>query len=185
MLDKNSQLWSYLSEGQRSLITEGEYLFEDARLKLPIHPLTDYSYVVFPFAKAYEGFLKQFFLDLKFIKLWQYESDHFRIGKVLSPFLQKRLKKNSVYGQLIDRFGDSTLADALWNGWKQGRNTIFHYFPHNLHAVTFPQAEHIIEELLRVMEQAIQTSLTVPAEKSLQVPVLRNHHNTLYYGKSW
>lgn len=154
MLDKSSKLWNYLSGPQKELIENGQYLLADAK-KRSGQKVHDYSYVVFPFAKCYEGFLKQLFLDLGFINQKQYNSDHFRVGKVLSPNLQKRLGNRSVYKQLCDYQGKCGLADQLWRVWKTGRNRIFHYFPHNLRAITAAEAEEITGEITGVMEKAV------------------------------
>ncbi len=163
MVDKQSTLWRYLSGPQKDLIQQGFYLLEDTGTHTPIHPVSDYSYLVFPFAKAYEGFLKQLFLDLQLIKKWQYENDHFRIGKILSPEMAKTLRRNSIYTQLTNRLGSSEIPDELWNTWKQGRNLIFHYFPHNIKAITLPQAEELIEEFIRVMQLAVDVCHAVEA----------------------
>ena len=39
----------------------------------------DYAFVVFSLAKAYEGFLKRVFLDMKMIDRRQYFGEYFRI----------------------------------------------------------------------------------------------------------
>ena len=156
MIDKQSPLWNYISTGQKGLLEEGFFLLEDTKQ----HPnkLTDYSYIVFPFAKAYEGFLKQFFLDLGFINDHQYQSTHFRIGKVLNPNLRMHLGKNSVYIKLVKLRNDIDLADELWSAWKQGRNLLFHYFPHNLRAITLEEAETLINQIVLAMEHALEIS---------------------------
>ncbi len=154
-IDKTSFFWNYLSAGQKGLIEEGLYLLEDIKTH-PDARITDYSYLVFPFAKAYEGFLKKLFLDLKFIPLQVYESDHFRIGKALNPHLEKILRHESIYDKIISVCGNQALADELWNVWKKGRNLVFHYFPHNLHALSLTDAENIISEMLMVMERAVR-----------------------------
>lgn len=156
MVSESGILWNYLSEPQRSLIREGYYLLEDSKVHTPTKPISDYSYLVFPFAKTYEGFLKQLFLDLGFIKKWQYESDHFRIGKALSPHMAKQLRQRSIYSQLVIHLGSPHLADELWRVWKRGRNLIFHYFPHNIQAVDQKEAEKIISEIMLAMEQALE-----------------------------
>lgn len=123
------------------------------------HPdinISDYSYLVFPFAKAYEGFLKKLFLDLGFIPQHVYEGDRFRIGKALNPHLEKILRHESIYDRITDLCGSRNLADTLWNVWKKGRNLVFHYFPHNLRALQLSEAENIITEILMVMERAIR-----------------------------
>lgn len=153
-IDKTSFFWNYLSAGQKGLVEEGLYLFED----LQVHPdlrITDYSYLVFPFAKAYEGFLKKLFFDLGFIPQQVYESDHFRIGKTLNPHLDKFLRHESVYDKIIQKCGNKQLADGMWNVWKRGRNLVFHYFPHNFRALSLSEAENIISEILAVMERAV------------------------------
>ena len=154
MLDRNSVLYRYLSEGQRGLIDEGLYLIEDVSLH-PDSRISDFSYLVFPFAKAYEGFLKQVFLDKEFITTYDYQSDHFRVGKVLNPSLEKRLRHISVYDKIIISSGDQTLATELWQVWKVGRNAVFHYFPHNFKALTFDEAKEIIDRVLKVMEKTL------------------------------
>jgi len=90
-LDKTSFFWQYLSAGQKGLIEEGLYLLNNIK-EHPDANISDYSYLVFPFAKSYEGFLKKLFLDLGFISQQVYESDHFRIGRALNPHLEKNLR---------------------------------------------------------------------------------------------
>ncbi len=157
MFNKNSSWWKYLSEPQQNLISQAFYLLEDSKRHPLLNDVSDYSYLVFPVAKAYEGFLKKLFLDMNLIKKWQYESDHFRIGKALSPNLARKLGKNSIYEQLVSR-GWQSLADKLWNCWKQGRNLVFHYFPHNFRALTREEAETLMNQLIKVMEEAVNES---------------------------
>lgn len=153
-IDKNTFFWNYLSSGQKGLLEEGLYLLQITRDHQD-DKITDYSYLVFPFAKAYEGFLKQLFLDLAFISKKDYDSDRFRIGKALNPHLEKRLRYTSIYDKLVHHTRDRILADQLWSIWKRGRNLVFHYFPHNLKALTLAEAENIIQEMISVMEEAV------------------------------
>jgi len=155
IVDKNSFFWNYLSAGQKGLIEEGLYLLNDVK-QHPDLNISDYSYLVFPFAKAYEGFLKKLFLDLGFIPQQVYESDHFRIGKALNPHLEKILRHESIYDKIVARTGNRELADELWHVWKRGRNMVFHYFPHNFRALSLNDAENIINEILIVMEKAVR-----------------------------
>jgi hypothetical protein len=136
----------------KDLINEGLYLMNDV-IKSHAYQFKDYSFLVFPFAKAYEGFLKQLFLDVKFISHLDYISDHLRLGKLLSPNLVNKLKERSLYKKIKDKAGQE-LADKIWNAWKIGRNQVFHYYPHNLKALTFSQAENIIDNILSAMEES-------------------------------
>ena len=112
----------------------------------------DYSFVIFPFAKVYEGFLKKFFLKLGAINEHQYNSDHWRVGKALNPQLEKELRHESVYDFLKPELGN-----ILWQAWKEGRNRIFHYFPGQHQPLTFEKAQTIILQINEAMEMAIDS----------------------------
>ncbi len=142
----------YLSPAQKELIDDGIILLNQiAKDKSFI--LSDYSFIVAPFAKAYEGFLKKMFLDLNLISERDYYSKNFRVGKVLNPNLRRR--GFSVYRQLENMGGDEAkLAEILWNAWKEGRNQIFHYFPKNLQKLSLNQAEQRINQIVFAIEQA-------------------------------
>jgi len=143
---------SLFTQEQKDLIEDGRRLLDWSR-KQPFNGFSDYSFLVAPFAKAYEGFLKSFFLKKRLIRERDYNSDRFRVGKVLNPALQN--KKWSVYRKLTEEGERGQLiADHLWQSWKQGRNLIFHYFPHNLHRLTFEEAEDRISGILSAIDEA-------------------------------
>lgn len=122
-------------------------------IKHESYQFKDYSFLIFPFAKAYEGFLKQLFKDIKFISHLDYISDHLRLGKLLSPNLVDRLGERSLYTK-IKVHSSKELADRIWQTWKIGRNEIFHYFPHNLKSVRFEEAQNMTDEIIMTMEEA-------------------------------
>jgi len=148
---RTSDFWQYLSQGQKDLIREGQYLMEDI-IKDHVYQFKDYSFLVFPFAKAYEGFLKQVFKDVKMISQLDYISDHLRLGKMMSPNLIGKLGERSLYLKIQKKAGVE-LSENVWSIWKKGRNQIFHYFPHNFKAVTFEEARLTINEMIKVMEE--------------------------------
>lgn len=150
----NSRLWKFLSEEERVLADDGQFLLDDSVNHKNEEP-TDYSYLVFPYAKLYEGFLKDIFLASEVIPRTDYESDHFRIGKALSPSMVSRLGKKSAYRQISDRFGKD-LATELWHVWKEGRNMVFHYFPHNYKALSRDQAMVLVSRLTTAMDHAVE-----------------------------
>jgi len=163
MIQEDSFLWQYLSPEQRRLAADGTLLLEDRALH-PNERLSDYSYLVFPFSKMYEGFLKQLLLDLHIITEDEYHSDRFRIGKALSPTLARRLGKKSAYGQLEVRYGKD-LADAAWSTWKYARNLVFHYFPHNYRALTLSDAENLIRTIVETMEETVRITHVRPTPR--------------------
>ena len=150
-VDKNGEFWQYLSQTQKDLIEEGQFLLNDV-IRHHAYNFKDYSFLVFPFAKTYEGFLKQLFKDIKFISHLDYISDHLRLGKLMSPNLQMKLGDRSLYKKMEGAAGRG-FAERVWLTWKTGRNQIFHYFPHNLKAISFVEAEEIIDGIIRTMEE--------------------------------
>src|SRR3990170_6918988 len=143
---KTSAFWLYLSQNQKDLVREGQYLMEDI-IKDQAYQFKDYSFLIFPFAKAYEGFLKQLFKDIGFISRLDYISDHLRLGKLMSPNLIGRLGDRSLYKKIQEQYSQE-LADKVWNIWKNGRNQIFHYFPHHLKAISFSESRGLCLEIL-------------------------------------
>lgn len=153
-LQISEKLLTGLSEGQRELLNQGIFLVQIMADDHP-HDFADYSFVVFPFAKCYEGFLKQVFFDVGFIRQEDYVGTHFRLGKVLSPALAKRLGNRSVYAKICNNDKWCSLADEIWNAWKVGRNQVFHYFPHNLQSLQLVEAIKIVNMLLITMDKVL------------------------------
>lgn len=144
------QAKKYLSGHQDELVNDVQIILKRLQIQ---DPISDFSFLVSPIAKAYEGFLKEFFLKLEIITEEDFESERFRVGKTLNPSL--RYKRFSVFQKLteIDVKGEE-LAESLWDAWKFGRNEIFHYFPNNYKNLTRLEAEDRINLLLRAIIKA-------------------------------
>jgi len=152
-IEEYPRILAYASDGQKDLLKAGFHL----RNHVDIHGDTefeDYSFVVFPFAKAYEGFLKQAFLDKQYITHKDFVSKFFRIGRVISPNLVRRNGDRSVYKKICDNFA-CELGDSIWHAWKFSRNEVFHYFPHNLRSLTLEEADERIMSILNTMDEVI------------------------------
>jgi len=132
--------WEYLTEDLKDLLLQSQVLFEKTgKWNKKFH---DYSFVVFPAAKAYEGFLKKLFLDMGFINNSEYLGKHFRIGKALNPALEKRYRTTeSVYDKLATFCNGRELPEQLWKTWKESRNLLFHWFPNEKNAIDRKEAE--------------------------------------------
>lgn len=134
----------------------------------------DYSFMVFPFAKVYEGFLKKYFLKIGAINEHQYYSDHWRVGKALNPQLEKELRGESVYDHL-----DPDLGNVLWKAWKEGRNAVFHYFPQKNQVLSFEKARDVINQLTSAMELGI-ISLETKADTIMSNEAINNEQSIAY-----
>lgn len=162
MRDTYREFWQYLPKEQQDLLLQGDYISGEI-VQRQKHSFKDYSFLVFPYAKAYEGFLKQIFKDIGFISHLDYISDHLRLGKLMSPNLADRLGDRSLYRKVV-KASSQDLADRIWEAWKVGRNQVFHYFPHNLKALSFEEAEKLINTIVSTMQESY-IHLYVPTTK--------------------
>jgi hypothetical protein len=150
----------YLSDSQDKLVSDVEIILK----RLNGDHINDYSFVVSPIAKAYEGYLKDFFLKIGIISNFDYESDRFRVGKTLNPSL--RYKRFSVFQRLADfHEKGEELAEILWDAWKYGRNEIFHYFPNSLKNLNRQDAE---ERIVLLLNAIIKSGQFLEQNKSIK-----------------
>lgn len=165
---ENKIWWEYIEEDLQELLVASEFLSNVVKswggdLPQGSKVFHDYSFVVFPAAKAYEGYLKKLFFDLGFINESDYTGKRFRIGKALNPFLEERFRDSeSVYDKVVRFCGKTNtkkgkdLADLLWNAWTNGRNLIFHWFPEDKKAISFSEAEDKIKLIIEAMDKSFE-----------------------------
>ncbi|PIS08830.1 hypothetical protein COT75_05120 [Candidatus Beckwithbacteria bacterium CG10_big_fil_rev_8_21_14_0_10_34_10] len=148
----------YLNFTQKALIKQSFYLLKWAESNKD--KLADYSFLVMPAAKAYEGFLKQLFFDLKLISKENLSNDHFRVGMALNPELEQveRLRHKCLYNEICQECGEET-AQMLWQTWKKCRNRLFHYFPQLQQVFTLKEAEERLREIVKAIDLAYQSCL--------------------------
>lgn len=156
--------WRYLGHDLQELLNEAQFLLEDAR-HIEAH---DFSFVIFPAAKAYEGFLKKLFYELGFINDEDYFGKHFRIGKSLNPNLPKGIRTKEVYGSLVKHTGTHELADNLWETWRVCRNLTFHWFPDEKNAITLPEAKQGIDMIINSIDKAFTECNIIDSNSVIQ-----------------
>lgn len=167
--------WDYLSPYQRDLIREGSFLYQEVFTR-GTYTFQDYSFVVFPFAKAFEGFIKQFLLDLRLISHEQYNSDHIRIGKLLSPELAHNTRDYSLYPELVRLLGREA-TDMVWMTWKFCRNQVFHYYPHNSKAINLIEAKERVHLVLSTIHSCHDMLQRITHERNLHSASQDNLHS--------
>ena len=147
--------WNYIEEDLRELLKEAQLLI--SKVETWEEKFHDYAFIVFPAAKAYEGFLKKLFLDLEFITEEDYFGKRFRVGKALNPSLEKELReKESVYDKIVQFCQGPKLADLLWETWKEGRNRLFHWFPNEKNALSLEEAKVRVGMIIEAMDAAFK-----------------------------
>ena len=145
--------WSYLEIGQKEGLKTAFALLAREKVR-PIQNVDDYSFIIFPAAKAYEGFLKKLFRDLGFLTQEDYEGDRFRIGKALNPVLEAQWRHESIYDKLTEYCKGKELPDKLWETWKKSRNSIFHFWPLHKNEITLQDAEDRLSMIVATINSA-------------------------------
>ncbi len=147
--------WDFLDESLQDLIKQSLDLIE----VVPSwkEKFQDYSFLVFPAAKAYEGFLKKVFLDARFITQEDYFGKRFRIGKALNPSLDPHYRDESVYDKIVNYCSDGkVLANRMWDTWRLCRNLVFHWFPDETKSLSFSQAEERVIMIIETMDDTFK-----------------------------
>lgn len=146
-----------LSEWQRELIQTSLELYE--REERMHSAFSDYSFVVFPISKAFEGFIKQYLFDLGLINAVTYADKRFRIGRALNPDVNPNRRDEWWLFDDVQQMCGRDIARALWQTWLECRNQVFHYFPHNERRLTLDDAASKISMVISTMEQASHCQL--------------------------
>ena len=151
-LSRNSTLWGYLEPDLQGLISDGEILLDTAETNKG--KVSDFSYLVFPFSKAYEGFLKKLFLDLDVMQEDDYYGDDIRIGRILNPgYIEEH--QHIYKAMCLHKKGGVVMTNALWQVCREARNQVFHYFPHNFRSLSYGEALDLIHKIMEAMNLAV------------------------------
>lgn len=123
----------------------------------PQTKITDYSFMVFPMAKAYEGFLKDYLLKANLLSQETYHSKKFRIGRALNPdVFPNHQDEQWLFDDVSNRLGHD-VARRIWDTWLQCRNHVFHYFPEDRSSLSLSEAQECLTILRDTMMAVLQT----------------------------
>lgn len=142
-----------LGEAQRRLVRTAVALYGEERKQGLRYP--DYSFIVFPMAKAYEGFLKEYLFSMRLIDDGVYTDKKFRIGRALNPDISPRNQDENWYYDDLAAVCSPDLARELWNAWLECRNRIFHFFPGKSTELSLQDAGQRLLQLGQAMQHAL------------------------------
>lgn len=144
--------FEWLNDDLQQLVRHTHRLMEhDAP---PETDFIDYTYLVFPMAKAYEGFIKVYLLRSGLISQKTYQSRRFRIGRSLNPDIRHSQRDKYWLYDDIERTCGATVARTLWETWLESRNRTFHFFPDNPVLMEYSAATEHIAAIERAMRLA-------------------------------
>lgn len=155
--------FNFLDNHMQALVEQSLYLLDQEK-NIDHTRFKDYSFIVFPIARAYEGFLKKFFENIGLIGYEDLINPYFRIGRSLNPDLPQRLQDESwLYDDLLrmcQKCDQPNLAMDMWQVWRQGRNQLFHYFLHGeVQMIELNRAEEIVASFVEIMDRVIECKI--------------------------
>ncbi|HNQ16523.1 MAG TPA: hypothetical protein PKJ26_02915 [Candidatus Woesebacteria bacterium] len=161
--DIASSTWfTYLDLDLQRMVMLSLRLYE--RQELSLEQYDDYTFVVFPMSKAYEGFLKHFLLNTQLISQETFNDRKFRIGRALNPDVSPRHRDEHWLYEDVVRYCSAELARELWETWLRCRNRIFHYFPKDSQVLTLPQAGEYLKRMQDTMHEAVTCQISLEKE---------------------
>lgn len=114
----------------------------------------DYSFIVFPFAKAYEGILKKILVEANFISEANLlEDPSLSINKYFNP-----VGNNKIFTSLKDKTRDKAVPFVIYSTYQECRNQIIHYDSYRDNRIkTLQEAEFYINRIFDAIEKAYKT----------------------------
>jgi len=162
--DVTSRSWfAILPPNQQELHRLSMFLYN--REASAEYQLSDYSFVIFPISKAYEGFLKLYLLEMNLISRTVFEGKQFRIGRALNPDVRKDQRDKYWLYDDVERACGKETAQILWQTWLQCRNQVFHYFPMKPFKMSLPVAY----ERLTQIDESITAAFACQQKLHFQV----------------
>jgi len=163
----SDQEWfKYLDRRLQERVELAEILYTRELTLKDEFPLIDYTFIVFPMSKSYEGFLKQFLRDQRLISEKTYQSRRFRIGRALNPDLPPSQRDEYWLYDDVARMCGEDISRELWEVWLSSRNRLFHFFPKYDQNVSLSQAKEYLLRISKIMTRALNCELiqSVPSK---------------------
>lgn len=120
----------------------------------------DYSFLVMPFAKAFEGYMKQLLLTLKLVTHQQLRKDEPKIGTILQD--------KELFKLLRHRNRDKGVPSLLYAQWNLCRNILFHYDFTSPSLLGKEEALKKIEDICEAIKLSYQAFIGDPNETGLR-----------------
>lgn len=153
VLELSHQRWFQdLPKAQQQLVRLSVELLDREKRMHTNFP--DYSFVIFPIAKAYEGFIKNFFYRRGLISHETFRGKRFRVGRSLNPDIAQHYQDDWWLYDDLSKMCGATVARQLWDAWIECRNHVFHYFPESQTEYSLLEIEKKVLLLLDVMAYA-------------------------------
>ncbi len=152
--------YSFLDDSQRRLLLDSlliKTIFTNSDYDRIVNVLlSDFSVVVFPSAKAFEGYIKKLLLTIGLITEKEIKEDPYKsiIGRILNG---KEIKK-----KLLDKKRGRNIPKLLAVQWELCRNIILHYDLDQPEIIKKEEAFKKIEDIYEVIKKSCKAFISTP-----------------------
>lgn len=153
MITTDGEKWYQgLSENLRPLAKISLRLL--AREKANPGAFSDYQFVVFPLAKAFEAFVKDLLFQAGLVSERTYNSKKFSIGRSLNPDVRLEQRDQYWFYDDLARWCGEDTARFVWETWLE-RNRLFHLYPGEEYHLTLEEAESKIQQIISAIDRCL------------------------------
>ncbi len=116
--------------------------------------ISDYSYIVFPMAKAYEGILKKVLVEAQLVKEEDIQYDpNVPINNYFNP-----VSNTTIFNLLADKVRDKSIPHTIYATYQECRNQILHYDSYRDNRLTsLNEVEFYLMRLDDAAQKAVDT----------------------------
>lgn len=124
---KSWEFDNFVGEELLELYQDNLSIFKDYnKTEKNLHKMTDYSFLVLPIAKVYEGVLKRVLVKSNILQEEDLvENPTINIGGYFNP-----VGNQKIFDRLKDKARDKTVPHVIYSTYQECRNHIFHYDPY-------------------------------------------------------
>ena len=122
---KSWEFDNFIGEELLDLYEDSVKIFEDynKEIEKSLHNMSDYSFLVLPMAKVYEGILKRVLVKTKILKEEDLLSNPtINVGGYFNP-----IGNHKIFDRLKDKARDKTVPHIIYSTYQECRNNILHY----------------------------------------------------------
>jgi hypothetical protein len=149
---KSIEFDEFVGDDLFNLFQDSKYLLVKAQ-EPPFAQVSDYSYIVLPAAKAYEGVLKKILVNAGLVSEQTIlEKPELSLNSYFNP-----VGNEGIFNSLKDKARDKAIPHIIYSTYQECRNQIFHHDSYRDSKITLEDADFYIRRIDDAISKAYKT----------------------------
>lgn len=152
---KNEEFDKFVGSDLLELYRDSCVLLEQNKKEGQIFPaLSDYSIIILPIAKVYEGILKKILVEAEIIGEEEIRiNPGINVGHYFNP-----VGNNKIFNHIKDHARDRVVPHIIYATYQECRNQILHYDPHKDNRIkNIEDVEFYVKRIMHAIDKAYET----------------------------